>query len=762
MNPVSPVKKATGVTSFLRVSACLLAILSYARATDYTASYGTAADVPITSAGFDATGHTIEFQLNTTLTTGTSLTVVKNTGLSFITGSFSNLAQGQEVQLSYGGQSYRFVANYYGGSGNDLVLQWANVRAFGWGSNQYLQLGTSSTSSSTVPTPVYAQEHLRGKIILQLVMGGRHGMALCSDGTIHGWGSDAYGQIGQGGGTKSITPAPLKSLGALAGKRVIAIAAGYYHSLALCTDGTVAAWGSNQYGQLGDGSTVSMSSVPVAISTTGVLAGKSVVAIAAGSYHNLALCSDGTVVSWGRSDSGQLGDGTTTFSRVPVNVSTAGVLAGKTVVRVKAGDTMSLVLCSDGSLASWGARAYGQLGDGGATTGISSMPVSVYTVGTLGKRTVTDIAAGQDNAMAVCSDMTIHLWGRSAINNSSSSKAPVFMSQKTFLSGNSLVSISSGGGVNFGVDFSGEAYAWGVQYSPLIYYNYSGYLTPFPCGMRPGDERFIMGARCLGDDSFLALAAYPVGARLTLLDQGTKGYYLRASDSLSLGYLLEGAPLIRSITVSNPGNATLAGLKVTYSGSSAITLLDPLTDSLPAGGSATLRISIIPGITSSPDSSVYFSGALTISGTSQNQTNSYRIGLSGYGVDRKELWRSQYFGTASNSGNAADTATPKNDGIPNLIKFATGMNPTLPGANPGKLLSPSGNVMHFTYPRADDAVASGIIYQVEWSDDLSANSWTSAGVTEISQDQGSTDLVTAQVPRDSSPHRFVRLRVTSP
>ena len=131
-----------------------------------------------------------------------------------------------------------------------------------------------------------------------------------------------------------------------------------YHSLALCSDGTLAAWGSNNYGQFGTGGTVD-SNVPVAAGAAGVLLGKTVIALAGGGYSSLALCADGTLAGWGDNSSGQLGNGSTTASNVPVAVSTAGVLSGKSVIAISAGSSDCLARCSDGTLAAWGGNAYG-------------------------------------------------------------------------------------------------------------------------------------------------------------------------------------------------------------------------------------------------------------------------------------------------------------------------------------------------------------------------------------------------------------------
>ena len=115
------------------VATVVLALTLPAGAAEVAATFASAATVPVTAAGYSAAGNTVHPALNFTPPTGTSLTVVSNTGLGFIDGAFSNLAQGQTVTLGFGGVDYQFVANYYGGSGNDLVLQWANTRLVAWG-----------------------------------------------------------------------------------------------------------------------------------------------------------------------------------------------------------------------------------------------------------------------------------------------------------------------------------------------------------------------------------------------------------------------------------------------------------------------------------------------------------------------------------------------------------------------------------------------------------------------------------------------------
>ena len=149
---------------------------------------------------------------------------------------------------------------------------------------------------------------------------------------------------------------------------VVAIAAGFQHSLALRGDGKVFAWGIG-----------SQTNVPASLSN--------VVAIAAGKNLSLALCSDGTVAAWGQNSYGQLGDNSTTDRSAPVAVNTTGVLAGKTVVAIAAGGKRSLALRRDGVVFAWGSKS--NVSPDGQTASISSVPIEVQ-----GLADMVGIAAG--------------------------------------------------------------------------------------------------------------------------------------------------------------------------------------------------------------------------------------------------------------------------------------------------------------------------------------------------------------------------------
>jgi hypothetical protein len=108
----------------LLAAAIFAVAVSPVRAQDVSATYVTGAEVPVKSNGFDVLGKTLKLSLQFAPSPGTQLMVLRNTGPGIIRGRFSNLAQGQTITLSYAGLVYHFVANYYGGGGNDLVLLW--------------------------------------------------------------------------------------------------------------------------------------------------------------------------------------------------------------------------------------------------------------------------------------------------------------------------------------------------------------------------------------------------------------------------------------------------------------------------------------------------------------------------------------------------------------------------------------------------------------------------------------------------------------
>lgn len=212
-----------------------------------------------------------------------------------------------------------------------------------------------------------------------------------------------------------------------------------YHSVALKYDGTVYAWGRNDYGQVStkDGEN-SIMNTPVQIYSVEYDAEgnaqytllENIIDVAAGGYHSLAVDSDGHVWSWGLNDKGQLGYGTTENSGAAQMVMIGDNQPMENIVAVAAGNKHSLALTADGHVYAWGDNTYDQLGASSTVDGdFDKYPVHV-TQGTSASGTYTDengvvttdehlsniiqIAAGDNYSAALKADGTVYVWG---INN---------------------------------------------------------------------------------------------------------------------------------------------------------------------------------------------------------------------------------------------------------------------------------------------------------------------------------------------------------
>ena len=282
------------------------------------------------------------------------------------------------------------VAAVSAGSGHSLALK-PDGSVLAWGWNGAYQLGDGSRVSRSIPGPVSGLN----SGVSAVAAGYLHNLALKSDGSVVGWGYNGYGQVGDGGPFGDVfTPLPVQVVGLTSG--VVAVSAGEGHSLALRSDGSVVAWGWNAWGQLGDGTTTDRHTpVPVTGLTSGV------VAIAAGGAMSYALKNTGAVVAWGDNTYGELGDGTTNGSRVPVQVS--GLTSG--VSSIAAGRLHGLAVRSDGSAVGWGYNAWGQVGDNSLVNRLAPVPISGLGSG------VAAVAAGSVFSLALYTDGAVAGWG---------------------------------------------------------------------------------------------------------------------------------------------------------------------------------------------------------------------------------------------------------------------------------------------------------------------------------------------------------------
>lgn len=351
------------------------------------------------------------------------------------------------------------IAGAYGITNHEKVVDAGDMHfvvlqddgtVWSWGDNNYGQLGAKESSNhSTVPVRVRLDNGATLDNIKSIAAGGYHSVALDNDGYVWTWGLNAYGQLGQDQ-DRSVLPlnnSPKRindgSIDTSMGL-VKAIAAGEQHTLAVDLQGRVWAWGFNEYGQLGQPTSVKYSNKPVLVS--GV---NDVVAVAAGANHSVALTSDGKVYAWGRGNEGQVGNGQTRDKN-----DTPELVRNLTgIMEIAAGDNHTLALKHDRTtIYAWGSNNYGQLGDGGYDAKLTPIQVS-------GISGVKMISAGNDHSIAIKDDGTVWTWGRNTSGNQTSRSTPIQLDGVT-----NAISIGGGGGAmnsfTLVVSQDGSLYYW--------------------------------------------------------------------------------------------------------------------------------------------------------------------------------------------------------------------------------------------------------------------------------------------------------------
>jgi len=266
---------------------------------------------------------------------------------------------------------------------------------WGWGNNMFGQLGDNQSGAMgnhSLPTQVcLSPGAISGSCksnltdVIAISAGASHSLALKRDGTVWAWGNNSFSQLGDAPGDSSVPIAICQTHDSASRNcvhfldEVTALAAGGKHSLVLKRDGTVWAWGSNEFGQIGG--RLENSATPVQICQNEIPDSQvcahyldQVIAIAAGNSHSLALKRDGTVWAWGNNNFGQvcnIQNLQQPSTSLPIEIcEIPGATPGSckstlmNVIAISAGNFHSLALKGDESIRGWGNNGFGQLGNG--------------------------------------------------------------------------------------------------------------------------------------------------------------------------------------------------------------------------------------------------------------------------------------------------------------------------------------------------------------------------------------------------------------
>ena len=317
-----------------------------------------------------------------------------------------------------------------------------------WGRDTTALLANGSPVYRPDPVEISALDHS-----VTQVAAGEAGMvcALTSDGGVWCW-----GQISNAQGYFDAQPAP----GRIADlpPDIVEIAVGWGHACALAGAGTLWCWGRDDDGELGDGSTALFGTDPLQVTALG----HAVAHVVAEGANTCAVLNDGTLWCWGANDVGQLGNGTTDDSAVPVAVTALGTK----VRQVSLSTTGHTCAClDDGSAWCWGSNDRGELGDGSQTA--SLFPEQVQGLGS-----VVEISAGASDTCARTADGVLWCWGRNSVGQLGVGRAGQGVMAASpvpvLASGTRFVEVSAGIGATCARDEDGGVWCWGMRSFGLL------------------------------------------------------------------------------------------------------------------------------------------------------------------------------------------------------------------------------------------------------------------------------------------------------
>ncbi|MFE8605203.1 RCC1 domain-containing protein [Archangium violaceum] len=326
-------------------------------------------------------------------------------------------------------------------------------RLYTWGQNTQGQLGQGDTTARTTPMVVDLSR------VASIAFNSNSSLAVREDGTVWTWGANASGQLGLGtppveGQTRTPDTVARNRPTQVPGLTdAVSGALGFSHSLVLKADGTVVAFGKNNNGQLGDGTTTDRDyPVPVRGLTD-------VVKLAGGSQQSVALTRDGSVWVWGNNNFGNLGQGTEDSE---AHAEPARVPGLSSVVDIASGRDHVLALHADGTVSAWGLNASGQVGNGESGSGSEvRAPVKV-----VGLSDVVAVAANSNFGLALKADGKLWGFGQNFNgqlgNGLSGSENQAHPRADTAVVGLSeLRDVAAGSTFGFGLRRDGQLFGWG-------------------------------------------------------------------------------------------------------------------------------------------------------------------------------------------------------------------------------------------------------------------------------------------------------------
>ena len=301
------------------------------------------------------------------------------------------------------------------------IVGTGDVRCWGLGNDGRLgyenttTIGDTELPDSTGPLSLGA-----GRKALALSAGWHHTCALLDNRTVRCWGDGSFGALGYGntdsiGDTETVGSVGPVDLGT--GRTAVQIAAGANRTCAILDNGTVRCWGDGTSGQLGYGNpfTIGDNETPGSVGPVDLGAGRKAVAITAGQNHTCVILDNGRVRCWGIGSSGQLGTGNADSigdTETPASIPPVDLGAGRKAVAISAGSNHTCAILDNGKLRCWGYGGWGALGYGNTDwIGDNELPSSVGYVSLGAGRRAVGISGGENHTCAILDNGQVRCWG---------------------------------------------------------------------------------------------------------------------------------------------------------------------------------------------------------------------------------------------------------------------------------------------------------------------------------------------------------------
>ena len=309
-----------------------------------------------------------------------------------------------------------------GGSHSAVVTK--NGELYMWGSNSYGQLGNGTTTNCQIPVKVLDN-------VVSVSLGKYHSAAIKTDGKLYMWGWNQFGQLGSQKGLDSNMPVLVETL-----DNVVSVSLGMGHSAAITDDGSLYTWGYNALGQLGDGTSTTRSE-PIKIKDN-------IKTVSLGDQHSGAVTKDGELYMWGYDGGGQLGTGKIIWRR------TRPILIKSNISSVSLGFNHSAAITTDGELYMWGYNTHGQLGD--RTTQRSTKPIRIMD-------NVASVSLGGEFSAAIKTDGKLYMWGDNS--HGQLGNGTTIDSEMPIKVMDNIMAVSFGDNHSAAINKDGDLYTWG-------------------------------------------------------------------------------------------------------------------------------------------------------------------------------------------------------------------------------------------------------------------------------------------------------------